>query len=141
MNAVTIRHKKQPSASLVILTALRYPQLSGGIPKSDQAHLALPEAVVSNHKVGLPTQGRIARTFPDKDAPVIYLLAASGPAKQPGVEITPLGLKVEEGEPDGSYLLRCESVTDWRYSLPGHSPEMTRRGNNGSDGSIPITAT
>ena len=95
MNAVTIRSKKQPSASLVNITALRYPPQSGGIPKSDQAHLAY-EAVVSNHKVGLPTQGRIAITFPDRDAPVKDLLAASGPVKQPEVEITPLGLKVEE---------------------------------------------
>ena len=93
--------------------------------------------MVSNHKVGLPTQGRIAITFPDKDALVKYLLAASGPVKQPGVEITPLGLKVEEGEPNGSCLLRCESLPIGFTASQVDSPEMTRRGNYGSDGSLP----
>ena len=78
MNAETIRHKKQPSASHPVTVSLH--QLdSHGV-----AHLALPEAVLSKHNVGLPTQGRIARTFPDKDAPVMYLLAASGPRKATG---------------------------------------------------------
>jgi hypothetical protein len=144
MNAETIRFKKQPFASLVILTAPKGPNertYRGWISKSDQAHLE-HKAVASNHKVGLPTQGRIARTFPDKDVPVKCLLAASGLEKQPEVEITPLGLKVEEGEPNGSYLLRRGAVAIIDRKVSGYEhPEMTRRGNNGSDGSIPTTAT
>ena len=67
MNAETIRHKKQPSATHAV-TVSPYQLGSHGV-----GHLAIPEAVLSQHKVGLPTQGRIAITFPDKDVPVKYL--------------------------------------------------------------------
>ncbi len=147
MNAVTIRPKKQPSASLVningspLLWLVNRNTSLTGTTKSDQAHLALPEAVVSNHKVGLPTQGRVARTFPDKDAPVTYLLAASGPVEQPGVEITPLGLNGKKGS---LTALTCwhEKPTDGHYAPQVGQTIRERQGvGTMAAGSIPKTPT
>ena len=97
--------KKQLSASYVTQatasTSLKEQAYPGGITKGD----------VANHRdsrldrcsvASPPRQGRVhhtsqlRKTSGDKGAPVMYLLVASGPVKQPGVEITPLQMYVEE---------------------------------------------